>query len=219
MFSDTGSASETRKTSKTYVASSIHINDTASKDIQNVSNSITEDNDLPIDLKGLMVGALSNIESGWKKTVPKKSINIELLSIEVNLLDYIHKLRLALRTDHANYQVALDVLEKLNDLQINALMLIKHKEIVDTIKKVTKYVGNLAAWSLSKQQTAEHIEKCTRIRNKAEIMFNKFKSLFTIPDGETFQDTYNREVEDFFTKTKNLTCDQIYGLTSDKYYK
>lgn len=219
MFSDTSSTQESRKTSKNHVASSKHINDTASKEMQNVSDSIRDDDDLPIELKGLMVGALSSLESGWKKTVPKKSINIELLSVEVNLLDFVHKLRLALRTDHANYEVALDVLEQLNDLQVNALMLIKHKEILDTIKKVTKYVGNLAAWSLSKQQTAEHVEKCTLIRNKAEIMFNKFKSLFTIPDGETFQDAYNKEVEDFIAKTKHLTCDQIYGLTSDRYLK
>ena len=38
-------------------------------------------------------------------------------------------------------------------------------------------------------------------------------------DGKSFDEIFNKEVEDFFTKTKHLACDQIYGLTSDKDYE
>lgn len=133
-------------------------------------------------------------------------------------MDNVHKLRLALRTDHANYQLALDILEQISELKIKPLMLKKHREIVDTIRKVTKYVGNPEEWKLNQQDTINHIEKATQIRRKADVVFNKFASLFTIPDGQIFEEFFIKEVEDFFTKTKHLACDQIYGLTSENHF-
>lgn len=205
MFSDTGSVSKTRNTSKMHAESSGHINNTAPTNMQYV---FIHDNKMALKK-----------ETGQKKIIPKKSVSNELLRTEINLLDYAHKLRLSLKTDHANYQVALDILEKINDLNINFLMLVKNKEIVDTINKLKYYVGNPADWGLNEQETAEHIEKSALIRNKSETIFNKFKLLFTIPDGETFQDAYNKAVEDFFTRNKNLTLKQIYRITLDTYYK
>lgn len=183
-----------------------------------MNNEISEDNELPVAIKDLMVGALTHIETDWKRAGPKKITKIDLLHTEVDLLDYIHKLRLALRTDHADCDGALELLEHIVELQINALMLKKHQEIVETIKHVTRYTGNAKEWNLSKEETIEHDEKSTLIRRKAEIVFNKFVSLFTVSDGQSFDEIFNKEVEEFFTKTKHLACDQIYGLTSDKDY-
>jgi len=211
---------DTRKISKSHSTASIpHINNSATKTLEQVSNEISQDSELPVAIKDLMVGALSNIETSWKKTGPKKITKIDLLHTEVDLLDYIHKLRIALRTDHADYEGALDILEHILELQINALMLKKHQEIVETIKQVTRYTGNAKEWNLNEEETVLHDEKSTQIRRKAEIVFNKFISLFTVSDGQSFDKIFNKEVEDFFTKTKHLACDQIYGLTSDKDYE
>ncbi|XP_026822063.1 hepatoma-derived growth factor-related protein 2-like [Rhopalosiphum maidis] len=212
--------SDTRKISKSHSAASIpHINNSATKNLEQVNNEISEDSELPVAIKDLMVGALSSIETSWKKTGPKKITKIDLLHTEVDLLDYIHKLRIALRTDHADYEGALDLLEHIIELQINALMLKKHQEIVETIKQVTRYTGNAKEWNLNEEEIVLHEEKSTQIRRKAEIVFNKFISLFTVSDGQSFDEIFNKEVEDFFTKTKHLACDQIYGLTSDKDYE
>lgn len=183
-----------------------------------MDNEISEDGELPVVLKDIMVGTLSNIETGWVKAGPKKITKIDLLHTECDLLDYIYKLRMALRTDRVDYEVALELLEHIIELQFNALMLKKHQEIVDTIKQVTRYTGNAKEWNLNEEETILHNEKSTIIRRKAEIIFNKFISLFTVSDGQSFDDIFNKEVEDFFTKTKHLSCDQIYGLTSDKDY-
>jgi len=169
-------------------------------------------------IKDIMVGSMSNIETGWVKAGPKKISKIDLLHTEVDLLDYIHKLRIALRTDHADYEAALELLDHIVELQMNALMLKKHQEIVETIKQVTRYTGNAKEWNLNEEETNLHNEKSTIIRRKAEVIFNKFISLFAVSDGQSFEETFNKEVEDFFTKTKHLACDQIYGLTSDKDY-
>jgi len=211
---------DTRKVSKSHSAVSLpHINNSINKNLEQVTNEINEDNELPVAIKDLMVGALSNIETGWKKTGPKKITKIDLLHTEVDLLDYIHKLRIALRTDHADYERALELLEHIIELQVNALMLKKHQEIVETIKQVTRYTGNAKEWNLNEEETVLHNEKSSQIRRKAEIIFNKFISLFAVSDGKSFDEIFNKEVEDFFTKTKHLACDQIYGLTSDKDYE
>lgn len=184
-----------------------------------VSKKIDEDDEIPVVLKGLMTGALSNVETGWKKTSSKKIMQVEILHTEVDLMDYIHKLRSALRTDGANYDDALELLERISELQINALMLKKHREIVDTIKKVTKYIGNAHEWDLSEDEVIKHSEKATQIRRKAETVFNKFASYFLVPKGQTFQTIYNKEVLEFQSKTKDMDCRQVYGLTSDKQLK
>jgi len=184
--------------------------------LEHIDGEISEESEIPVAIKDLMVGALSKLETGWIKAGPKKISKIDLLHTEVDLLDYIHKLRMALRTDHADYEVALELLERIVELQINALMLKKHQEIVDTIKSVTRYTGNAKEWSLNEEETILHNEKSTLIRRKAEIILNKFISLFTVSDGQSFEEIYNKEVEKFYIKTKHLACDQIYGLTSDK---
>lgn len=219
MFSDTSSNSEIKKLPKNQASASVpHINDSTTKEMHQVSNKINEDNELPATIKGLMTGAISDIETEWKKITPSKTASAELLHTEITLLDYVYKLRSALRIDHADYQAALDVLEQMNQLQsVSALMLKKHKEVVDTIMKVTKYVGNPSTWN--PEDAEDHKEKATQIRNKADLLFGKFMQLFIIPKGVTFQEIYKNEVDNFFAKTKHLACDQIYGLTSDKLYK
>lgn len=186
--------------------------------MEQIDGEISEDSEIPVVIKDLMVGALSNIETGWIKAGPKKITKIDILHTEVDLLDYIHKLRMALRTDHADYEVALVLLENITELQVNALMLKKHQEIVNTIKSLTRYTGNAREWNLNEEETILHNEKSSLIRRKAEVIFNKFISLFTVTDGQSFEEIFNKEVEEFFTKTKHLACDQIYGLTSDKDY-
>lgn len=220
IFTDTSSNSEIKKLSKQLSAASTTptIHD-SSNDITIMSNKINEDNELPVALKSLMSGAIAGIETEWKKIIPSKTSSVEILHTEVSLLDYIHKLRLALRTDHVDYDIALKVLEEMNNLQINALMLKKHQEIVETIKKVTKYVGNASEWNLKDEALIEHADKASQIRNKADIIYNKFVSLFIVPDGQTFQEIFKNEVDDFFAKTKHMACDQIYGITSDKLFK
>lgn len=166
-----------------------------------------------------MADTMSNLEKGWEIQVPSKVSNIEMLNTEVDILDYIHKLRSSLRVDRADYNIAMEALDCISELQINALMLKKHKEIVDTIIKVAKYIGNAGQWNLSEDDMIEHTDKASQIRRKAEIVFNKFVSLFTIPDGQSFQDVYDKEVEDFYLKTKDMACDQIYSVTSEKCFK
>lgn len=194
--------------------------DSAPREISQVNNNRHE-RIPPINLIKNTMGSLPNVEVEWKKMEPNKVDQINLLLTEVNLLDYVNKLCSALSINYSklNYEMALKSLEQISELQFNALMLKKHRCIVDKITKVTKYVGDVNNWCLNSQESIEHVSKAYQIRCKAQMVLNKCISLFTVLDGQTFQEVYNHEVDVFISNTKHLTNDQIYGCTSDKLYK
>jgi len=194
--------------------------DSVSKEICVQHNSRHQKNP-PNNLIKNVMGSLPNVEVEWKKMESNKADQINLLLTEVNLLDCVYKLSSALSINYKklSYEIALKSLEQISELQFNALMLIKHRCIVDKITKVTKYVGDVNNWSLSNQETIEHFDKANQIRCKAQKVLHKCISLFTVLDGQTFQEVYDQEVNVFMEKTRHLTNDQIYGCTSDKLYK
>lgn len=198
MFLDTSqiSNSETTITTTTSPYS-------ASKEVKlcNKNNS-----DPPSILNDLISNTSSDIDKDWMIVDPNKSAKIDSLQKEVNLLDHVHQLRLSLRTTHANYEKALETLQKLCDLNIDAIMLLKNKDVIDTIVKVTKYIGNAREWNVSEEEVLQHDEKARQIRCKARLVFYMFKSLFTVPDGKTFQEVYIQEVNNFLAKTKDKSC-------------
>lgn len=215
LFIDTSSNSETKKTSKSQASMPLPTppNNPAVADIHQVADQIKDDPELPVELKNIMVDSISNLESGWKKTAPAKLSCVELLHAEVEMLDCVYNLRVSLRTDNANYEVAIDALERLSELHINALMLKKNGEVVDTIIQIAKYIGNLDAWGVDEPDVEGHKEKINLIRHKAILVFNKFVALFTVPPGQTFLEAFKKEMEDFYVKTKHMSCDEISGLT------
>ncbi|KAF0766086.1 PC4 and SFRS1-interacting protein-like [Aphis craccivora] len=214
--------------SKTKARNSLKVNaisnpcslNSAPQEISQVNNNKHKRIPLINLIKNTM-GSLPNLEVEWKEMEPNKVDQINLLLTEVNLLDYVNKLCSALSINYSklNYEIALKSLEQISELQFNALMLKKHRCIIDKITKVTKYVGDVHNWSLSSQESIEHVNKAYQIRCKAQMVLNKCISLFTVLDGQTFQEVYNHEVDVFISNTKHLTDDQIYGCTSDKLYK
>jgi len=194
--------------------------DSASQEIYQGNNSGYEKNP-PVNCIKNVMGSLSNVEVEGKKMESNKSDQIKLLLTEVNLLDYVSELSSSLSINYSklNYEMALKSLDQISKLQFNALMLKKHTCIVDKITKVANYVGDINNWSLSNQEAIEQADKSKQIRCKAQMVLNKCSSLFTVCDGQTFQEVYNHEVNTFISKTQHLTNDQIYGCTSDKLYK
>ncbi|XP_022166000.1 hepatoma-derived growth factor-related protein 2-like [Myzus persicae] len=194
--------------------------DSVSKKVCPVKKSRHERNP-PNNLIKNVMGSLSNEDVEWKKMESNKADQVNLLLTEVNLLDYVNKLCSALSINYSklSYEMALKSLEQISELQFNALMLLKHRCVVDKITKVTKYVGDVNNWSLSNEEAVEHVNKASQIRCKAQKVLHKCISLFTVLDGQTFQEVYNQEVDEFITKTRHLTNDQIYGCTTDKLYK
>lgn len=105
----------------------------------------------------------------WKEEKVKWFRNELIL---INTDEYIVN---CLGLDKADTKKALGHLNELLDLKIEPLMLKKHPHIVEVIKRLRKYVGNVAEWNLS-EEASEIFEKDAKvIRNTAEAIYEKFK--------------------------------------------
>lgn len=54
-------------------------------------------------------------------------------------------------------------------------MLKKHPIVVETMKRLRRYVGNTKNWGFSDEQKEEFDEKAAKVRNLAESIYNSFK--------------------------------------------
>lgn len=141
--------------------------------------------------------------------------NLELLKIEIQLLDADCRIKTSLSLNNANCDECLRAMDEILELKLNALMLKKHPEVFDTVKKLRKYVGNVGQWKLTIEEREIFEEAAQKIRSKADTMYNKFKSLFTIPNGKTFLDVYTSEVNLFQQKTNSWSVNELYGLVKE----
>lgn len=193
------------------------VNDsTTNLNINQAINDIQQDPKLPFELKDVIFKSLLFVKSEWKRNEQNKLSDCDLLQTENKMLDCIICLRSSLKIDHVIYEMALDALDKLSELQINALMLKKNREVVDTVIQVTNYVEDPEQNVLNEQEIDERREKRNLMCHKALTLYNKFISLFNVPKGRSFQEIFTKEVDAFNKKTKHLTRYQKCSITSDK---
>lgn len=57
-------------------------------------------------------------------------------------------------------------------------MLKKHPIVVETMKRLRRYVGNTKNWGFTDEQKEEFDEKAAKVRNLAEGIYNSFKVSF-----------------------------------------
>lgn len=189
-------------------------------DTQNLKSLLnkTDNSDLPQKIKKDFKKSLKKRVEETKQAsaeVYADNENLELIKIEVQLLDADCRIKSSLNLVSANCDECLQAMDEILDLKLNALMLKKHPEVVDTVKKLKKYVGNLSEWKLTREQEEAFIRGAEKIRAKAEHIYNKFQSLFTIPNGRNFFEVYSDEVAKFQEKTNNLPVNQLYRLVKE----
>ncbi|XP_063230197.1 PC4 and SFRS1-interacting protein isoform X2 [Bacillus rossius redtenbacheri] len=115
----------------------------------------------------------------------------------------------------ARPQECLVYLSELSTVAVDTLMLLKYPHIVDTIKKLRRYVGNVTEWGMDETQKETFEKQAEAIRNKASFVYNKFKALFVVPEGSTFLDVFHQKVMRFKEATKNMTDNEFFNLKTD----
>lgn len=163
-----------------------------------------------------------NIFESYQKNITIESTSIEerensikLLYTELEMIDCISKIQLSLLIKSVNFKVALEELSHLKKIQINALMLKKHREVFYSIQKLCRYVGNIKEWDVKENELEDCLTQISKVRFKASKLLLKFMDLFCGSDNESLEKTFDIAVKDFDSKTKHLTSDQISGLTSE----
>ncbi|XP_014238572.1 PC4 and SFRS1-interacting protein isoform X4 [Trichogramma pretiosum] len=145
----------------------------------------------------------------------EKQNKIKTLKIESQLIFLDTKIRSSLGLDEAHTEDCLEAMDQMYELEITPLMLKKHAQVVESIKRLRRYVGNLGKWELTEEETADFKEKAEKIQKKADIIYNKFKSLFTIPEDMTFWQYFSALHKQLRECTKDLTPDQYFATLID----
>ncbi|XP_014478661.1 PREDICTED: PC4 and SFRS1-interacting protein isoform X2 [Dinoponera quadriceps] len=147
--------------------------------------------------------------------VHRKTYKLRWLRIEAQLLQLDAQIKSSLGLDRANADKCLQAMDDILALSIDPLMLKKHPHIVETVKRLRRYIGNLADWKLSVDEETIFKQKAEQIRQKAEHIYNKYKAMFTIPEGQSFWQSFSDQVVHFKELTKDMSEEKMFSLMSD----
>ncbi|CAL1688432.1 unnamed protein product [Lasius platythorax] len=147
--------------------------------------------------------------------VHRKTYKLRWLRIEAQLLQLDAQIKSNLGLDRANTDKCLQAMDDILALSIDPLMLKKHPHIVETVKRLRRYIGNLGEWKLTEEEGAIFKQKAEQIRQKAEHIYNKYKAMFTIPEGQSFWQSFSSQVGHFKELTKNMPEEKVFSLMSD----
>ncbi|XP_011703359.1 PREDICTED: PC4 and SFRS1-interacting protein isoform X2 [Wasmannia auropunctata] len=147
--------------------------------------------------------------------VHRKTYKLRWLRIEAQLLQLDAQIKSNLGLDRANTDKCLQAMDEILALPIDPLMLKKHPHIVETVKRLRRYIGNLGEWKLSEAEGAVFKQKAEQIRQKAEHIYNKYKAMFTIPEGQSFWQSFSDQVVHFKKLTKDMPEEKVFSLMSD----
>lgn len=122
--------------------------------------------------------------------------------------------------EKANTEKCLSVLEELSNTCIHPVMLKRNPAVVDTIRRLRRYVGNADHWGFTEEEKVMFSGKACEIRNKAEIIYEKLKSLFIVAPEENFSKVFSKSVsvyKEFVSKLpSNIILDVITNSISCK---
>lgn len=148
-------------------------------------------------------------------TVHRKTYKLRWLRTEAQLLQLDAQIKSNLGLDQANTDKCLQAMDDILALSIDPLMLKKHPHIVETVKRLRRYIGNLGEWKLSEEEGAIFKQKAEQIRQKAEHIYNKYKAMFNIPEGQSFWQSFSNQVMHFKELTKDMSEEKVFSLMSD----
>ncbi|XP_043288592.1 PC4 and SFRS1-interacting protein [Venturia canescens] len=147
--------------------------------------------------------------------IQRKKYKLRWLRVEAQLLELDAQIKSNLGLDRADADKCLQAMDDMLALSIDPLMLKKHPQIVETVKRLRRYIGNLADWKLSEEEVTTFKLKAEQIRQKAEHIYNKFKAMFTVPEGQSFWQSFSDQVLHFKELTKDMPEEKMLSLMAD----
>lgn len=97
---------------------------------------------------------------------------------QYDMITLIQDIKKALGLEESDAERAIELLEDFKETilpQINALILLKYPNTVDTIRRLRKYIGNVGSWNLDEIQAEKFEEKAAKVRSLANDIFDSFK--------------------------------------------
>ncbi|XP_073999076.1 uncharacterized protein [Rhodnius prolixus] len=145
----------------------------------------------------------------------KKQAKLKVLKIERQMLNLDLKIKKSLNLATPHPQKCILLLVQLNSLPVTPLMLKKHPGVVNTIRRVRHYIGNIPSWNLTPQMEFMFNQQAAEVRAKADRVYNKFKTLFKIEIDKCLIKLFNSQLRIFRAKTSRLRYRQFMCLTRE----
>merc|ERR1712071_153730 len=187
----------------------------AAKVKENVNQShLPENVKSQIDAK-VKITTQSRQEKSKRLLAEKKKTKLRWLKTEGRLVELDYRIKESLSVNRPNCQAAIVALDELSTLSIAPLMLKKHPYIVETILKLKRYIGPKENPEHTSEQKVIYKETSAQIRNKASMIYEKFRLLFMTPEGQNFWDTFAEHLVKFKEDCKNLSEQTKVRLTED----
>lgn len=163
---------------------------------------------------------VNKVETDKREQAPGDNTNIReatrLLETEKNIVQFDIDIKSSLQLSSADPAKCIDILECYKDQDLTALMLKKNPNVVETIKRLRRYVGNIKDWNMTEDQRVDFNGKALKVRKLSESIYNSFKKLFpSIPLNVSFWTGFTNEANRFKELTKDLPQDELLALTNE----
>lgn len=155
----------------------------------------------------------------WEKKMQKiKEDILNTMKVECKLLEIDSKIKNCLNLEKADPEEAISLLDDMLDLEVTSVMLKKHAHVVDMVRRLRKYIGNLDSWNLTEVEAAKFKADAEKVRGSALKLHVKFMKIIGRPTtSQSFWDHFNHVANKFRDDTKDLTDMEFYLLTSWPY--
>lgn len=137
----------------------------------------------------------------------------KILELESSLLELEHLIKSSVGLNGAQPDKCIEHLSEFKKLKITALMLKKHPNCVETMKRLRRYVGNVKAWEMNDTLRSDFEDKAQVIRVHAEEIYSSFKKLFNFnTESQPFYDFFMVKLKEFTELTSHMTQEEVQEL-------
>ncbi|XP_040568761.1 uncharacterized protein [Lepeophtheirus salmonis] len=137
-----------------------------------------------------------------------KMEKIRWLKIEQKIIDLDIDIKGYCNSTKPDLESCLKSLNEFDSMTLAPLMLKKQPTIVNSLCKLRRYVG-------PKESERSYDVEAEKIRNKAEKIYSKLKSVFEVPEGSNFDDFFRDELAEFRSAIKSMDKEKLLTLVSD----
>jgi len=142
------------------------------------------------------------------------------LDNQYEMITGMQEIKLTLGLEQADINRSIELLENFKDNvlpHITDLMLLKYPNVVETVKRLRKYIGNMNSWAMEETQVEEFHEKAGKIRTTASVVYDSFKALFNFGDDVSFWNKFAEQQKNFHEKYNVLSpADLFEGLSNEE---
>lgn len=94
---------------------------------------------------------------------------------EATLVEMVALIRTMMGIEQSNVVGCIQLLERFQRLSLTPLMLLKNPIILETIKRLRKYIGNTKHWGYTDDEMVEFNQKAKRVRTLSEEIYKQIK--------------------------------------------